>query len=411
MFSGTMTDYCCVFYCCGSLMKKYFSCYTSVMSVIQASLSRRTLLSSLCANVCLCIALCSPITALANAYDIELFDPEEIGRAELEAVTLDKGYKLSFSSIKQLPFLGLSGLAWDEQSHILYAISDRGVLFHFKLQFDNNDVLKAVDLLTAYPLRDDAGKPLKGRAADSEGLILHHITDDLFQAKTPTPNKPASQLPPPQVLNTTTAQPLDTHTSTAPRLPAQKELLVSFEHQPRIVRYSLTGDYLGEVPLPNPLKNINHYRHPNKALESLTFHPIFGVLTSAEYSLKAYSRDEQHIYNLRGNAMCHIPAGSAENSAITALETMPDGSVLVLERSWVSIGKPLVITLRKVSFPKKQFANCREKLLATLSSADGWNVDNFEGLTHIGRNRYLMVSDDNNNPLQQTLLVQFSVKK
>ncbi|HHC73566.1 MAG TPA: esterase-like activity of phytase family protein, partial [Thiothrix sp.] len=298
--------------------------------------------------------------------------------------------------------------------------SDRGALFHFKIQFDNNDVINAVDLLAAYPLRDAAGKPLTGRAADSEGLSLHYITDDLFQTKATALHKPASQLPPPQALNITTAQPTDPiekkHPATASpsprsRLPAQKELLVSFEHQPRIARYSLSGDYLGDVPLPDRLKNINNYRHPNKALESVTFHPTFGVLTSAEYSLKQYPSEEQQVYNLRGDEVCRIPVASAENSAITALETMPDGSLLVLERSWVSIGKPLIITLRKIYFPKQQFSHCREKLLATLSNADGWYLDNFEGLTHIGRNRYLMISDDNNNPLQQTLLVQFSIKQ
>lgn len=367
-------------------MNKYFSHYASVMLIIIAALS-----------------LCLPMSVFAKAYEAELFDPNEISIVEFDNVTLDKGYRLSFSRINRLPFFGLSGLAWDEQTDTLYAVSDRGALFHFRVIFDNNDVISDVELLEAYPLRDKSGKPLKGRAADAEGLILHHITDDLFQTAktqkkptiTPAIHPENHQLAPPMPIS----------------LPTNKELLVSFEHQPRIIRYSLDGEYLGEVSLPQALQNIQNYRHPNKALESLTFHPSFGVITSAEYPLKKYSIEQQQLYNLRGDDVCRLQVAPAENSAITALEAMPDGSVLVLERAWSGIAKPLVITLRKIYFPEKKFSSCREELLASLSTADGWYLDNFEGLTHIGKNRYLMVSDDNDNPLQQTLLVQFSIKK
>jgi len=367
-------------------MNKYFSHYASVMFVILSALS-----------------LCLPMSVFAKAYEAELFDPNEISMVEFDNITLDKSYRLSFSRMNHLPVFGLSGLAWDEQTDTLYAISDRGALFHFRLSFDNNDVMKEVELLEAYPLRDKSGKPLKGRAADAEGLMLHHISDDLFQPAKPKKNPNITPAIHPE--NDQLALPMPI------KLPTNKELLVSFEHQPRIIRYSLAGEYLGEVSLPKALQNIQNYRHPNKALESLTFHPLFGVLTGAEYPLKKYAVEEQQLYNLRGDDVCRVQVAAAENSAITALEVMPDGSVLVLERAWSSIAKPLVITLRKIYFPEKKFAACREELLASLSTADGWYLDNFEGLTHIGKNRYLMVSDDNDNPLQQTLLVQFSITK
>ena len=40
----------------------------------------------------------------------------------------------------------------------------------------------------------------------------------------------------------------------------------------------------------------------------------------------------------------------------------------------------------------------------------GWMIDNFEGLTRVAPHRYLMVSDDNDNFFQKTLLIYFEVK-
>ena len=47
--------------------------------------------------------------------------------------------------------------------------------------------------------------------------------------------------------------------------------------------------------------------------------------------------------------------------------------------------------------------------LARLANGDGWSVDNFEGLTRLGGQRYLMVSDDNFSLMQRTLLTCFAV--
>jgi len=69
-----------------------------------------------------------------------------------------------------------------------------------------------------------------------------------------------------------------------------------------------------------------------------------------------------------------------------------------------------VVSLRQVMLNQcDKFSHCKTRDLAVFNSGEGWNIDNFEGLTHLGGNRYLMVSDDNKNPLQQTLLVMFEI--
>ena len=53
---------------------------------------------------------------------------------------------------------------------------------------------------------------------------------------------------------------------------------------------------------------------------------------------------------------------------------------------------------------------CKTKVLAKFNSSEGWLLDNFEGLARVGKNRYVMISDDNDNFFQQTLLMYFEVK-
>jgi hypothetical protein len=68
-----------------------------------------------------------------------------------------------------------------------------------------------------------------------------------------------------------------------------------------------------------------------------------------------------------------------------------------------------VTSLVSVNLKKCKKGICKSKLLAKLDSFKGWHIDNFEGLTKVDKNRYLMVSDDNGNFFQKTLLVFFEV--
>jgi hypothetical protein len=88
---------------------------------------------------------------------------------------------------------------------------------------------------------------------------------------------------------------------------------------------------------------------------------------------------------------------------------MDDGNILVLERSYTGLTNPLVITLKKVFIKNSQNRMCKTKILAKLSSHEGWEVDNFEGLARVGKNRYVMVSDDGDNFFQKTLLIYFEI--
>ncbi len=69
------------------------------------------------------------------------------------------------------------------------------------------------------------------------------------------------------------------------------------------------------------------------------------------------------------------------------------------------------MTLKKVYIDRCKKGICPVKVLLKMNSHEGWDVDNFEGLSRVGRDRYVMISDDNDNFFQKTLLIYFEVKE
>ncbi|CAK0777509.1 conserved hypothetical protein [Gammaproteobacteria bacterium] len=253
---------------------------------------------------------------------------------------------------------GLSGLAWNASENVLYALSDYGVLFYLKPFFEKERLVN-VELLGAYPLQDPSGKRLKSDDRDSEGLSFRHDSS----------GKP--------------------------------QLLVSFEERPRISAYTTTGVFLEDIPLPEVLRDVKHYRGPNQALETVTIHPDWGILTGPEWPLRSADPTQFSLYSLGGKNWT-FPRGNAPQNALVDMTVLPDGSLITLERAFVSYFKPMLITLRRV-FLTAESAEVRE--IVVFDTTRGWRIDNFEGLTSLGDGRLLIVSDDNNNPLQRTLLM------
>lgn len=302
---------------------------------------------------CLSLTACSapPVTAAPKQIysSIKLLSQFTVPRTEFNGLTINE----------------ISGLAWDQDEQILYAISDQGRLFHFKLTIQNEQIT-AVQPIFAAALVDNKNKPLKMR--DSEGLFA---------------------------MNGSNGKKGDT------------QLIVSFEHGPRILRMTPQGRQVGLVPLHKNLQNSKNYRSPNSMLESVAYHPKYGFLTAPERSLKGEPDNLHSIYSVKNK--WSFLAYPAKNSAITGLELLPDKSVLVLERAWSGLFHPMVISLRRVDLDACGKAKvCEVQDLAVYSSLI--QVDNFEGLTQIQDNLYLMVSDDGQRDLLRTELSLFKVE-
>ncbi len=270
--------------------------------------------------------------------------------------------ELVFDRIGRRRFAEISDLAYLQKHHWLFMISDEGELFRFRARF--GEKIRELSPLDAATLRKPSGKKLKKWRRDSEGLTID----------------------------------------------GKGRLYVSFEEKPRIAWIGYDGRIVRYLRLPRSIAKMGRFRSRNKGLEALAWHPKYGLVTAAEYPVKAAEKGIQTLYALSGKRW-NFRRDPAPQSAITALEVLDNGNFLVLERSFTGVLDPIVITLREVRIDRCRQGLCPVKVLARLDSGKGWTVDNFEGLAKVGPNRFVMVSDDNDNFYQKTLLIYFEVSE
>jgi hypothetical protein len=263
----------------------------------------------------------------------------------------------------------LSGLAWDDDDGILYAISDKGFLFHLQPVFENG-ALTGVKLLKAFHLREaGSNKPLKGTRADSEGM---------------------------DILNGRNGRKDDA------------ELIVSFERFPRIVRYRTDGYAIEESPLPAPLNDARMYPDSNKMLESVCADSKLGTLTVPEAPLKGERQGVTRIFSLDGKSWLYpLPAGNR----ISALECLSNYKVMVLESNFTGLLGRLEVFLKLATLsPDSSLTEpVPIETAVALDTGKGHQIDNFEGMARHRSNRFFLVSDDNDLFIQRSLLMYFEL--
>ena len=273
-------------------------------------------------------------------------------------ITILEQTSLEYPKKNGIAFFGISDIAYDKKSSRLYMIGDRSTFYTFSAKF--NKQINNLKYLSAHKIKNSKNKS----NYDSEGLTLNH----------------------------------------------KNELLISFEGQAKIAKLSKSGKVMKAHSLPKKLRSKANYKSRNKMLESVAYHPKYGILTASEYPLKKGKKNMQTIYSLKGQEW-YFKMEKHPNSAITALEVMDDNNILVLERAFNGLSNPMFISLKKVYLNKCNIKReCKSELLASFSSDEGYGYNNFEGLAKVGKNRYLMVSDNNGHDILPTTLTYFRVK-
>ena len=90
-----------------------------------------------------------------------------------DLMVLDHHVIPSDAEVNGLKITELSGLAWDEDEQLLYAISDKGRVYHFRLTI-KDDLIESVTPVFGAKLRDAKGKKLRflGPITPLGGLLL-----------------------------------------------------------------------------------------------------------------------------------------------------------------------------------------------------------------------------------------------
>lgn len=281
---------------------------------------------------------------------------------QFEGITLLDQKTLLFKEISGLKFSEISDVTYDQNEKKLYLVSDEGKLFLFEASF--SDTIETLNAVSGVTLVKKEGEKFKKWRRDSEGLACDN----------------------------------------------KGNLYVSFEGRAKVGKFNHKGEMVKKYALPKKLRDPKNYRSRNKSLEALTWHPKYGLLTAAEWPLKNKQKKDQTVYALNGKEW-YFKAEAEQGSAVVAMEVMDDGNLLVMERSYSGLLNPFIVTLKKVYLNecKNKKSMCRSELLVKMNSHQGWSIDNFEGLAKVGKHRYVMVSDDNGNFFQQTLLIYFEV--
>ena len=278
--------------------------------------------------------------------------------AALASAAGPRRFAISAGQVDGIGVDELSGLAWDADERLLYAVSDQGNVFHFRLGLEGDAIVACDPVYAAVLTGADAGA--RGKGFNAEGLTVRNA-DNGKRGDT--------------------------------------ELVVSLEGDPpRIVRFSPAGAELGALPVPSPADDMRRYRKRGRGLEAVAFHPAHGLVTAPESPLRDRPDDRHTLYAVgrQWSFARHSP-----DSRLKALEVLADGSLLALERNRAGSKESQTASLRRVELADcAEGRPCATRTVAVLPPG----ADNFEGMTLLDPRRILLVSDNGGKASQDTVL-------
>jgi len=265
---------------------------------------------------------------------------------------IDEG-SIRFLDAKELEF----GAKFNELSGIeykagkLYGVSDKGYLFYMSIDIKDKKI-KALSLDKTIKLKSKKKK----EKLDTEGIIFR---DDFFY--------------------------------------------ISFERDPKVQKYSLNGKELKTQKIDKELKKIKNYQDLNKGLEAIAYSKKYGIITAPEVPLKNKTSFMHALYSK--DKTWYFPY----KAPLSSMAFMSKHKLLLIQRDYNKKTFNSKVYLTRVNLKNCIYGVCNSEILATLKTKDGWSIENFEGLAKVDKKTFLMISDNNNNPKQKTLLVLFEV--
>lgn len=306
---------------------------------------------------CFAQTVASSETLQVRVKAIEV-DSDQPGRTRFGALTLLSSFVLDADDKR---FGGLSGIALDTSGDTLFVVSDRGYGLSAALLHDQTGRLTGIDKWSMLRLKKPGGDQVKRRMIDAEAVVYER----------------------------------------------DGSWLVAFENRHRIWRYPPSPVAFAALPQPVPTPGELSGAPSNGGLESMTRLPDGRLLLLTEEfrntdgSLKGWLLSEG-----RTASVSYLVA---DGFSPTDTASLPNGDVLVLERRFRPTSG---VAMRLRHIPSDQLRPAarlsgRELVSLTMPLA----IDNFEGLAVRewpgGGMLLYLISDDNFNFFQRTLLLQF----
>lgn len=256
-----------------------------------------------------------------------------------EALRVSMAQQIDLSALGGGTVEELSGLAFDAQASVLYAISDGGTLHHLRL--------------------------VEGAGGDWSVELIKSIKLDF-----PVVNGEA----------------LSIETNGG----GDMRLLGAFEDGPATASFLPDGTDLRDAPLPEPLRSPLSYAEAGSRIESVTIDASGRMLTAPETPLSTHSDNVHTVFRSDG-AEFAFPKYLERRSSLKAMDILDDGSLLVLERIRAK-GKPFEMRLRHV-----MLENCGAAVVCPVVDVavdkPEWLTGNYEGMTPIQGDLFAAVTD------------------
>ncbi len=311
-------------------------------------------------------------TASVSVRPIVAFHPSEPSRKRFGDLEFLGGLALTS---RNPDFQSLSALHSRDAGRELISVSDEGMWIGFRLKTDDAGRPLAVENVRIAPLLDEAGKPFRTKwERDAESLAFR-------------------------------------------RTATGSELLVGYEGRHRVVAYAITGDdstTAFDAPgrpvtgIPREIRNLRG----NRGLEGLAVAPPKTPLAGSLLLVAEEPRPgeaDQPVWIVGGPRPGLFHLARRDHFANTDAAFLPDGDLLVLQRRF---GLRIGLGMRLVRIPAAEIRPGRTVVPKLLLEADwSWEIDNMEGLAvdtaPDGSTILTLVSDDNGNWFQRTVLLRF----
>lgn len=308
-----------------------------------------------------------PTPTVVTAIPVD-FDRDNPGRKEFGKLIFRSGLNLF---AKSRHFGGYSGMAVDASGRTILALSDAGTWMRATLDYDGRQ-LKGLSDVVLGPLLGADGKPLRDDAErDSEAMTL--IDGDTQRGAA----------------------------------------YVAFERKHRIARYPFTAERFGPpsgtVPLPAGAKAMV----ANRGIEAMVLikaGKLKGTLLA--FAEGRTDRNRNLIgWLIGGPTPGNIFLKPIGGFDITDAAPLPDGGIVLLERRF-RFSEGVKMRIRRI--PAKEIK--RGAVLSgevLLEATDSLNIDNMEAIAAhraaSGETVLTLMSDDNFNPFQRSLILQFAL--
>lgn len=263
------------------------------------------------------------------------------------------------SEVDGLKFSEISGLAHDAQGDALYGVSDKAILFRIGFAHDGARITELAPV-AGWRLQDAQGVGLKSKSFNPEGV---HLGSD--------------------------------------------GLLIVSENGPQAALFDLEGRWQKAVDLPEALRDASLQRSAKDGLESLAEHPVHGLLSATEEPQGNAVRTHHTIHAGDGRHFSY-DSGDIGKTNIKSIMLDEAGRMLVLERHRVDGTDRLEPYLRLIDPAACDEGGACPSTTAAFS-LPGLEDADFEGMTGLGNDLYLIVSDDKVDGAQRSVFALLRV--